>query len=396
MPVLFNCSAFIMQLPLLQAGQLLLVIGIAFAIITLIASTTRFHRMIQFSEEELQTLDDVNNFFFIQVTRYLSKINRKSSGFGVLIIQFKTDPSALRPVQEQMLHLLPEWSRDEIDTTCMFHEDCIATIVDTEEENVETVARRITRDLTEQIKGIPAITAFRVGASAFPMHGLTSQDLIDTATKAAEAASYETGLPVHTSPPPEDAKEKAPEPDASGEISKKEKQSHIDPLTGVLKSTSIASYMRKYLADLRQKRQPAAVLCVGINRIGNIINLHGEEAADTVIAGISEVIQRLTRDSDLIGRYHRDDFLVLAPCTLEQGEMIAIRLREAVQKEVFLFDGKRIKASISVGISGHPEHGRTLRELFGKAFTALEIVREWDTSSCLAFDPAKHAKKMKI
>ena len=92
--------------------------------------------------------------------------------------------------------------------------------------------------------------------------------------------------------------------------------------------------MRKYLAEMRQKKDPASVLCVGINRIDNIISLYGEDAADAVIAGVSQAIQRLTRDSDLIGRFHRDDFIILSPCTLEQGEMISIRLREEIQKEV--------------------------------------------------------------
>jgi len=136
------------------------------------------------------------------------------------------------------------------------------------------------------------------------------------------------------------------------------------------------------------------VLCVGINRIDNIISLHGEEAADAVIAGVSKILQQLTRNCDLIGRYHRDDFLILATCSLEQGEMIGLRVREAVQKNVFLFEGKPIKTSIAIGITGHPEHGKNLRDLFRGAYGALEIVRGWNTSSCLVYDPAQHDKKI--
>ena len=78
----------IAQLPLAQAGQLLLVVGISFVILTVISSTYRFHIMIQLSEEALTTVEDCNDFFFVQVTRYLSKINRTSSGFGVFVVQF--------------------------------------------------------------------------------------------------------------------------------------------------------------------------------------------------------------------------------------------------------------------------------------------------------------------
>jgi diguanylate cyclase (GGDEF)-like protein len=151
--------------------------------------------------------------------------------------------------------------------------------------------------------------------------------------------------------------------------------------------------MRKYLSEIRYKKKPAAVLCVGLNQIDTIIDLQGEAAADAVIAGVADVIQRLTRDTDLIGRYHRDDFIVLAPCSMAQGEQIAVRLRETVQKEPFLFEGRRIRTTISVGISAHPEHGRTLRDLFQGAYTALTVVRSWKTSSCLVYDPVKHHKK---
>ena len=123
--------------------------------------------------------------------------------------------------------------------------------------------------------------------------------------------------------------------------------------------------------------------------------MYGEQSADDVIAGVGKVLQRLTRDCDIIGRFHRDDFLVLAPCTLQQGQMIAVRLREAVQKEVFISGGKRIKTSVSIGITAHPEHGRNLRTLFNGAHRALEVVRDWNTTACLVYDPAQHAKKEK-
>lgn len=383
-----------MQLPLLEAGQLLLVVGISFAIITLIASTVRFHRLIQFSEEELKTVDDYNDFFYIQTTRYLSKITRTSSGFALLTIQFRTDEPELRPVQETLLHVAQEILREKADKACLFREDCLGLIIDTKGEQAERIARRITTDLAKQMHRVPEIGAFRVGAAAFPMHGQNTQLIIDTAVEIMNSVDYGEPLPVRTAPPPEEETET--EEDAPEEPEKQEKNPAIDPLTGVLKSESIASYMRKYLADIRQKREPAAVICIGINKIDNIINLHGEEAADAVIAGVSQVLQRLTRDSDLIGRYHRTDFLILAPCSLEQGGLIAVRLREAVQKEVFPYKGNRMKASISAGITAHPEHGRTLRELFRFGHTALEIVREWDTSACLVYDPNQHRKKINI
>jgi len=383
----------IAQLPIAQAGQLLLVTGISFVIIVLIASTYRFHRMIQLGEENLSTPEACNDFFFIQVTRYLSKINRTSSGFGVLIVQFLTDAPDRRCVQEELLNALKAVVRNTSDKACLFRDDCVAVILDTEENRVGDTALRIKDNLKKRAAAINGLTALRIGVSSFPLHGVNTQTLIDRATDALETLEFSAEAPCCIAPAPaESAAEETQEASQPAEESTQDKNSALDPLTGVLNPTVVGSYMRKYLADIRHKKQPASVLCVGINRIEQMIELHGDAAADDVIAGVSRVLQRLTRDCDLIGRYHRDDFLILLPCTLQQGEMIAARIRDAVQKEIFPSNQKRIKASISVGITAFPDHGRNLRDLFRGAYQSLETVRGWNTSACLVYDPAQHTK----
>ena len=387
--------SLIAQLPLAQAGQLLLVIGISFAIITLISSTYRFHRMIMVGEDALITVEDCNYFFFVQVSRYLSKINRVSSGFGVLIVQFSTEEPDKRKVQEGLLAVLRNTVRHVSDKTCLFRDDCVAAIIDTEDENVPAVARHMMADLKKTATTVPGVKAFRVGVSSFPTHGLNTQVLVDSATQALETVDFDNPLPFSIAPVPDVAGENKNEPELVGELGRETKNASLDPLTGVLRPDLIGSYIRKYLAEIRMKKGRAALLCVGINRIDHIIKLHGEEAADDVIAGVGKILQNLTRDCDLIGRYHRDDFLALAACTLQQGEMIAARLREAVQKEVFISGGKQIKTAISVGITAYPEHGRTLGVLFSGAYRALEVIRGWNTTACLVYDPAQHAEKAK-
>ena len=388
---------FLMQLPLAEAGQLFVVMGISFAIIILISSTARFHKMIQMGEDELISSEDRNNFFFIQVTRYLSKINRTSSGFVIFIVQLRTHQSDSSIAQNQLLLALKKITRESDDKVCLFRDDCVAAIIDTEENRTTDVTERMIHELKQLTNNLPDISAVRAGVSSFPRHGLKSQQVIDVAADALEQADFDSEHPIHIAPAPEDetgtetnenrASEKI------GELSRKDKNAALDPLTGVIKPTSIGSYFRKYLMEIRRKKNPASMLCIGVNRIDNILNLQGEAAADAVLVGVSEILQKLTRDSDLIGRYHRDDFVVLAPCSLEQGKMIAQRIREAVQAKIFLFEGTPIKTSVAIGITAHPEHGRTLRDLFEGAHTALQVLRDWNTSSCLVYDPAQHSKK---
>ncbi|MFA5689751.1 MAG: diguanylate cyclase [Kiritimatiellales bacterium] len=405
LPLIF---AMFEQLPAVEAGQLLLVIAIAFVIITLIASAYRFHNLVQLEEKDLSTIEAVNDYFFIQVTRYLSKINRTSSGFGLYILQLFAPEKITREKQEQVLKAILEILRSESDNVCLYREDCIGIIIDTEEENLPVASARLLHDLRNLIKlQFPEIVNFRIGASSFPMHGMNTQKIIDIAAEALEQADTGNPEPFLMAPPPvkeEDAEDaegsEKPAKDEIdedenlivGELSKEDKNASLDPLTGVLKPAVIGSYMRKYLSEIRQKRKPAAVICIGVNRLELITKLYSEIATEDVIAGVSKIIQQLTRDTDLIGRYHFGDFLILAPCTPEQGELIATRIRNAVNKETFETQGRKIKTSVSAGISGYPNHGRLLRDLFRGAHTALEVVRSWDTSACLMYDRSLDGK----
>ncbi|MCU0857427.1 MAG: GGDEF domain-containing protein [Pontiellaceae bacterium] len=383
----------IAQMPLAQAGQVLLVVGVSFAVIILIRSTYRFYRMMEISNDELTTVKDCNDFFFVQVARYLSKISRSATGFGVLIVQFSTAEADKRAVQKNLLEVLQRSVRVSGDKACFFSDDCVGIILDCNEDRVRELVERILNDLRKEMKSLPGVDAFRAGVSVFPLNGSSSQVIIDAAVEALKKSQFDDPKPFCFATASEGIAPLAPESGELPELGKQDKNSALDPLTGVLNPVVVGSYMRKYLANIRQNKEPAALLCVGINQLDQIVQLHGEQAIDDVIVGVSKIIQRLTRDGDLIGRYHRDDFIILAACSLRQGEMIATRLREAVQKEFFISGAKRIKATVSVGISAHPEHGRNLRDLFRGSYRALEIVRDWETSACLMYDPAKHAKK---
>ena len=394
------------QLPMVEAGQLLLVIAVAFIAITLITSAYRFHNLVQLDKKDLSTVDAVNDYFFIQVTRYLSKINRTSGGFGLYILQLQTELPMTREFQEELLSAIQPLLRKETDNACLFREDSIGIIIDTEEENLPEAGERLLADLRKLLIRFPQILKFRIGASSFPTQGMSTQIVLDAAVATLEQISFDDPHPLLMAAPPveeteeektDDGEEKEKTDDDEnvivGELTKEDKNASLDPLTGVLKPEVIGSYMRKYLSEIRQKRKPAAVICIGINRLEQITQLHGEIVTEDVIAGVSKVIQKLTRDSDLIGRYHYGDFLILATCSAEQGELIAARIRDAVNKEIFVSQGRRVKTSISAGISGWPTHGRLLRDLFRCAYCALDVVREWGTSACLIYDPSLDKKK---
>ncbi len=386
------------QFPLVEAGQFLLVVAISFLLITIIVSTYRFHHMVQIDETDLDTVGDCNHFFFVQVTRYLSKIERISSGFAVIIVQFTTESSDDRTVQKKLLKQLSGAVRSHpVDKVCRFNEDCIGLIISVEKATIELFIKHIVTHLKQIIINVPEINSWRAGMSHFPQHGITTKTIIDTACQAMETVDLLSDTPLCLAPLPEKELRGEEEPPFNeNEESGLEKRNFaLDPLTGVIKPSAIGSYMRNYFMEIRRQKKEAAIFFVGINRIDRIIELYGQLAANKVIAGVSEIIQQVTRETDLIGRYDRENFLMLIPCIRSQSELIAARLRVAVQKKTLLFENKRIKVTISIGISIYPDHGRKFKNILFCAFHALKTVQDWNTSACLVYDPTYHIKKGK-
>ncbi len=384
---------FVMELPLSEVGQLLLVTGISFTLITLIASASRFHHLIQIDETKLPDTESCDRLFQIQISRYLSRINRISSGFSIAIIRLETDPTDLRTRQEKALKKLKNLLRNDTDKACLLHTDCIAAIFDAEEENADAIAQRIRNETPKLISSLSGVTSFHAGIATFPTHALNSIQLIEAAESALEQARAKGSGAVEFATLPEEGEEtEEPKVEKVGELTKEDKNASLDPLTGVLKPKVIGSYFRKYLLEIRRKKKPVSLFFIELNKPENLKKIHGESSVDAAIQGVSELLKTLCREYDLIGRIDHHHFLIMAPCALEHAEPIAIRLRDAVRDTRIPFEGKNITTSIRIGLSGHPEHGNNLRELSRGAQAALNEARHMEASACIVYDPEKHNK----
>ena len=254
------------ELPLMEAGQFLLVTGISFALITLIASGNRFHHLIQINEKELPDKESCDHFFQIQVSRYLSRINRISSGFSIVIIRLETDRTDLRALQKEAIHKLQHLVRNNTDKACLFHTDCIAGIFNTEKEKAEAIAQRIQNEIPTLISSLSGVKSFHAGIATFPTHALNSIQLIEAAESALGQARAKGSGVIEFAPLPEEVKTEEIKPEKVGELTREDKNASLDPLTGVLKPKVIGSYFRKYLFEIRRKKKPVSLFFIELNK----------------------------------------------------------------------------------------------------------------------------------
>lgn len=155
-------------------------------------------------------------------------------------------------------------------------------------------------------------------------------------------------------------------------------RSVTDPMTGLFNH----QYFQQELAQQIQKHEKlgrllSLAMC-DIDHFKKINDTHGHQQGDIVIRAVADAIRRSMRGKvDIPCRYGGEEFVVILPETpLNGAKIFCDRLRQAVEKLEFDFNGKTVHCTISIGISTYPDSSRDKKELIELADKALYIAKE--------------------
>ncbi len=144
----------------------------------------------------------------------------------------------------------------------------------------------------------------------------------------------------------------------------------LDELTGLPLRRAFIDRARE---ELRSRQTPLSLLVIDVDHFKLVNDTYGHLAGDGVLRGIAAVLRQSVRPSDFIGRYAGDEFVALLPATTPADAMVvAERMRLAVHTLTMSPDSRSaVSATISLGISGAPDDGTSIEELFAAADAAL-------------------------
>ncbi|MEQ8354752.1 MAG: GGDEF domain-containing protein [Kiloniellaceae bacterium] len=123
-----------------------------------------------------------------------------------------------------------------------------------------------------------------------------------------------------------------------------------DTLAPVLNRRAFVRELSR-MAAFEERYGPAgSVLYFDINGMKAINDRHGHAAGDAVLKGVSEVLLRETRASDVVGRLGGDEFgVILAQSGLEMAAGKADRLAAAIAAEAIEWNGAPLRVSVAYG-----------------------------------------------
>ncbi len=95
------------------------------------------------------------------------------------------------------------------------------------------------------------------------------------------------------------------------------------------------------------------LIILDIDHFKKVNDTYGHQAGDTVIQHFAKIIRQSTRETDVLGRYGGEEFVVLLPNTNQKDAVVvAERIRQSTMEAVVDAEGVSITYTCSLGCAG--------------------------------------------
>ncbi|MCG2576298.1 GGDEF domain-containing protein [Dechloromonas sp. XY25] len=130
-----------------------------------------------------------------------------------------------------------------------------------------------------------------------------------------------------------------------------------DGLTGLMNRRYFMQSAEVELQRAQRYRRPVTVAMADLDYFKKLNDTYGHAAGDAVLRVFAERVRETLRQSDLVCRYGGEEFAFLFPeITPAETAILTERLRaSAADNEVVLPDGRRVTATVSIGLADASE-----------------------------------------
>lgn len=150
-----------------------------------------------------------------------------------------------------------------------------------------------------------------------------------------------------------------------------------DPKTGLLNAPTWEHAAAAEVAKARSTQGRAAVLIIDIDHFKRVNDSYGHLFGDQVLLGVATTVAQQLRQTDLLGRFGGEEFVVFLPGSdINEAFRAAERLRSQVGSMAIAVDDVPVSVTISVGVAVIGDHGNDLVELLTAADLALYRAKE--------------------
>jgi len=157
-----------------------------------------------------------------------------------------------------------------------------------------------------------------------------------------------------------------------------EKQASTDALTGLYNRRYLYDIFPRLWSEARRQQNPLSVIMLDLDLFKPINDRHGHLTGDRVLVMLAGVLRDTCRVSDFAFRLGGEEFLVLTQVEIDGAEVLADKIRAAVETSV-LDDGDtsiRVTASFGVARVEEADGMKALNQVLTRADKALYTAKQ--------------------
>ncbi|MDR3578030.1 MAG: diguanylate cyclase [Anaerolineaceae bacterium] len=169
-----------------------------------------------------------------------------------------------------------------------------------------------------------------------------------------------------------------------------------DPLSNLYNRRGFFDTARLQIDAATGKKVELCALMVDIDNFKMVNDIYGHYVGDCVIRAIADECNKQTRQTDLVGRYGGEEFIILlldTPC--EAANQIAERIRSSIESLVIYIEGYQVSVTVSIGISQLDMAKGSLDTLINQADQAMYAAKWTGRNTTLTWDP-QNAHKIQM
>jgi diguanylate cyclase (GGDEF)-like protein len=167
-----------------------------------------------------------------------------------------------------------------------------------------------------------------------------------------------------------------------GMFENSERLTITDDLTKLYNYRYLMQYLIAEVKRCLRYKKKVSLLFIDIDGFKRINDTFGHLVGSQALSEMGQMLRRILRETDVIGRYGGDEFVIVLPETPLTGAMvIAERIRKKVEDYEFVAQNLTIHLTVSLGVANCPRHTLTAEGLIKKADAAMYRAKELSKNS---------------
>ncbi len=131
-----------------------------------------------------------------------------------------------------------------------------------------------------------------------------------------------------------------------------------DGLTKIFNKRYFQERLESEFSYAQRHRSPLSLLLFDLDHFKNINDTAGHLAGDHTLVTLAELVAKTMRQEDVLARYGGEEFVILCRGVDRAGAVVfAERIRKLVAAQSFVYEGRPLQVTISIGVASLPPDG---------------------------------------